>query len=143
MIFHLCLQDFLIQFISVPDEINQTFVVDAGNKNTAGSNNLLRGTLKSLSMQNCIRRCAHKIYISTFNVFWKFLVDGLLCLWCRNSYPTWFWAESTVNNCGNCVTVGGPWSHWSVNEASTRDYCRNKATAINPVRRGVRDTIPW
>ena len=46
-------------------------LVDTGNKNTAGSSILRRGTFNYYSMQNCIRWCAHEIYFSTFNVFEK------------------------------------------------------------------------
>ena len=46
-------------------------LVDTGNKNTAGSNDRPAVLLNRYSMQNCIGRCVHEIYISTFNVFEK------------------------------------------------------------------------
>jgi len=39
---------FLTQLVRVLDRINYRFAVDAGNKITAGSSNLFRGTMKSL-----------------------------------------------------------------------------------------------
>ncbi len=51
-------------------------LVGAGNKSTAGSSDLLSRTIKSLFDANCIRRCAHETYVSTFKVFEKSWLMG-------------------------------------------------------------------
>ena len=60
-------------------------LVDAGNKNTAGSSNLLRGTMKSLFDAKTASQTLHQLvrprnYISTFNVFEKSWLMSYRCV---------------------------------------------------------------